>query len=433
MNLRYLQCAILLCFSYLWFRMLRRPRRRPRGDPKQLPVLQVPTIPLEIQYLILDLADDNLELRNLCTVCRLWRNHAQRLIFREIWVTSYNVRSLLALFRTRPDLGRCVTTLRVVESFHSEDTSPVLEQLARPLPDLMPNVHTLDLLGRKFGPDLTRLGTTAACVGITRITHLRLRSGIFTTADNMLGFIALFSRLEGLEILGHYTVVSAPAGHAPPAPRHLKYLALGRTFCSEIVLAWLGGSAVVVDELRVSGWSYRHDPFHSSLVKIGAGVTRLHLVEELQFWPSGPGAGSASFPRCPALRSLVMHLRLSTAEPSAMRAGLLSLLLRLSSPHLSTIHFEVYVTAECLRLPWDELDAALSTFGDLREVMFDLYGWLGYAGGKVVYAEAEGQGTSATYEQLCEGMKRKMVQSGARGILKFKCAGRSAVHVGMVA
>ncbi|KAJ7177355.1 hypothetical protein C8R43DRAFT_942625 [Mycena crocata] len=403
---------------------LRFPRLYRKEASKPFPVW-APTLPMEIQCLILDLADNNLQLRNLCHVCRFWKKYAQKLIFREVWVTSKNVRSLLALLRTRRDLGRCVITLRVVECFQLEGISPasqpVLEQLLHLLPSLMPNIHTLDLLGRKFGPDLIRTQLTAHCACIADITHLRLRSGIFTSADHMLGFIALFPRLEELEILGRYTVIAAPACRVPPAPTYLKYLALGLTFCSGIVLAWLASSAVQVHELRVNGWSYRRDPFHSSVLKIGAGVTHLHLVEERQYWPSGMTTRTErSLPQCPALRSLVMQLRLSTVNPSAMRARLIPLLLHISSPHLTTIHFEVYVTVEYLKLPWDAVDAALDTFSVLHEVVFDLYGWFNYNGGKL-----PAQKTWATYEELCEGMKMQMTSSIARGILKFKCAGRS--------
>ncbi|KAJ7142384.1 hypothetical protein C8R44DRAFT_760575 [Mycena epipterygia] len=395
---------------------LRRASGTPRGGgTRAAETLSSPMsvyLPVELQFLVLDeISDENLELRKLSLICRAWAAHSQRIIFQDVWVSYTTVRRLLALFHTSPHLGAYVHTLRVVEgaTFLSDAqiAVPVLERLVERLADMMPNVRTLDLLYRKFGPDVTRVECSADA--LIRITHLRIRSGIFTTADNMLRFIALFPRLDALEILGHYTIIARPSTAPPPPPRHLRYLALGRVFCSGIVIAWLASGTVRVDDLRISSWGHDNTPLDSFLIKIGGGLQRLHLQEVRSL------ERSMSIPSCPSLRHLEIDLRFSTADRRSMEAGLLPVLHQLASPHLTTMYFDTYVVPGYLDLPWDAVDAALAGFGALREVVFELYGQFDMSGGLKF--------GHPTYAELCEGMKRQMALADARGILKFKCAG----------
>lgn len=103
-----------------------------------------------------------------------------------------------------------------------------------------------------------------------------------------------------------------------------------------------------------------------------------------------------------------------------MEAGLLPLLHRLSSPHLQTIYLEINVGTGHLDLPWGKVDAALGTFSDLREVLFDLYGLFDVWRDRNILVTDD---LYPSYGELCECMRRQMKRSDSRGVLKFMCAG----------
>ncbi|KAJ6566799.1 hypothetical protein B0H19DRAFT_1374215 [Mycena capillaripes] len=395
---------------------IRVPRSRRREALGQTSPMR---IHLELQFLVLDqFSDDDIELRRLCSICQAWGTYAQGLIFREVWVKSATVQRLLLLFQRRPHLGTCVRTLRVVDASTERWLMTVLELLVEHLPDMMPNAHTLDIIGRNFGTDISHLESSAH--KLAYITHLRLRGdGRLINAYKMLRFMSLFPRLEGLEILGHSPISEDAVILSPIPPRHLRYLCLGMIVCSRTLVESLASCLVGVDNLRISAWGHDDDHWVPFLRQIGDGLRHLRL-EEIR---SRSSSDKITIPSLPKLQSLEIDLRFSIVNRRSMDIGLLAVLNQLSGVHLSTMYFETFVMTEHLDLQWDEVDVVLKGFISLREVIFDLYGYLNVAGGR----ECGGGTEALTYSELCDGMKRKMPYSNARGILKFKCAGRSTL------
>lgn len=165
-------------------------------------------------------------------------------------------------------------------SFQTVDAVPALEQLAGRLPDLMHNVTSLNLIHHQF-VDISRLESAANA--LANITHLRLCcAGGSLLADNMLHFVSLLRRLEGLEFRshGHHAEISNANFIAPsPPPRHLKYLTLGRGFCYGPTMSWLQSGTTTVDDLRITSWMYQWDTLLPFLVKIQDGLKSLMLRE----------------------------------------------------------------------------------------------------------------------------------------------------------
>ncbi|KAJ7182375.1 hypothetical protein C8R43DRAFT_967023 [Mycena crocata] len=397
-----------------------------------------PDLPLEIQFLILDeLGDDVLELRDLSFVCCAWGAHAKRMIFRTIWVTPANVEQLFAVIDSKPEIGRYVRTLRAIAGRHNfQETPLLLEKLVQNLPNLMPNVRTLDLLEWRSEPVIQSVANVAG------ITHLRIRPGTFKNADNMVRFIALFPRLDALDVFWQaINSDSRTISPQPPAPRRLKYLGLSNNPASSsgVIVAWLWQSGTVtVDELRLTEYGCNHTGMVHFLRKIGDRVQHLELVEDLPHWSTEPVLRGFRLPPCPSLQTLTMSLHASTADSSSLRAGLLTVLHALSSGapplHLRSMHFDTYVmTARGhVDLPWDEVDAALSVFPGLRSVVFDLYGRFDYSGALGTdYYDVPGVGRARVlgYHEICEEMRGKMPRCCARGILQFRLAGRRDVKV----
>ncbi|KAJ7609228.1 hypothetical protein DFH06DRAFT_189546 [Mycena polygramma] len=377
-------------------------------------------LPLELQFQILDqFYDDKLELRRLYSVSRAWGAHSQRLIFRDVWVTYATAERLLSLFRRRPQLGICVRSVTIVEIkiFDCANRPQrTLEGIVDHLPAMMPNVRKLDIIGRRFDAQIEYLEFLSH--KLVDITHLRLRSETFTNPHTMLCFVGLFPRLEQLEILGGYTVMASPAILPPPPRRHLKYLALGRMFCSGIVMGWLARRPITVDELYIKSWGHDdHVMLNSFLRQIGDGLQHLRLKETRTRYP-----GERVFlPPCPSLRTLEINLRYSTNDRDSMAAGILSILQRLASAPVSSMYFETAVGYKpLLDLQWDEVDVEMTAFCDLEDVVFDLYGHFDLSGGRMCGAEE-----FPTYAELCDGMRKRMPHLEARGILRFKCAGRN--------
>ncbi|KAJ7729843.1 hypothetical protein DFH07DRAFT_1066110 [Mycena maculata] len=389
-------------------------------------------LPLELQLLVLDeISDNNPELQRLCRVCRAWGAYAQTLIFREVWVTEATVLRLVLLFETRPQLGNCTTTLRIVEERDlgpsaQESTAPVLSRLARRVPDLMPNLRTLHFIHRKsIAPPLPPFCAHA----LSGITNLRLSIGGSTTPATLPGFIAHFSRLEGLEFPGSVCIANTSIAGWPLPPRSLKRLDLGAHFSvappghpfSGPITEWLSTGVAGVTDLSVASWYREWDPTPTLLTNVNGSLRRLRLQERSvpPYAPLGI-ALPLSVPPFPILQHFEMNLDLSTRSAKYMELGLLAVLHQLSSPHLSTIYLETYVRQGLLDLPWDDVDMALQAFGSLREVVFDLWGMFDISGG-----EGPQPWFYPSYRELCRHMRRKMRLSDSRGILTFRCAGGS--------
>ncbi|KAJ7764337.1 hypothetical protein B0H16DRAFT_1718272 [Mycena metata] len=382
------------------------------------------TVPLELQFLILDqLTDDDLELRKLCTVCKAWANHVQEIMFRHIWVTSATRPRLVRRFLHKPQLGKYVQVVTVVGSTSFGST----EQLFMWLSDVMPNLQTLDLLRCAFEDDIFPLQQSV----LPKVTYLRLRSSEFRSADTLLQLILLFPRLEGLDLSGHYTAPGralAPPTSSLRAPGRLRYLTCDATRHA-FLLRWLALGSVIVDELFIpTGWGDNHDELKDVLLKLGDGLKCLRLTGvEPRNWPSD---SLLAIPPFPLLQSLEVDLHLlsslafgwdATQAAFKLEDGLLLLLKQLLSPALSTIYLDTLVTPAHLDIPWAKLDSALARFSALEEVIFDLYGFFDLNGGtRCRNMELP------SYADLCCGMRKAMPLSEARGILKFRCAGKGS-------
>ncbi|KAJ6613663.1 hypothetical protein B0H10DRAFT_207756 [Mycena sp. CBHHK59/15] len=220
---------------------------------------------------------DTLELRRLSSVSRAWATHAKDVIFRDVWVRYDTVDRLLALLRTKPKLGRNIRTLRVVE--RGRLPSAVLERLVPLLIDLMPNLRTLDVLYRHFGG----VASLQPARNLLSIIGLRLRSGSYQSGEDVLRFIALFPRLESLEMSGSWDGPYAGC-HAVGTllmPRiHLKYLLLSEHHYAAPIASWIARDEVTVDRLDVVGaLGVGGEPFGDMVRKIGGGVRHLEYTE----------------------------------------------------------------------------------------------------------------------------------------------------------
>ncbi|KAJ7756589.1 hypothetical protein B0H16DRAFT_1538474 [Mycena metata] len=389
------------------------PQRRsgPSGAKLEATLTSMSVIlPLELQFLVLDQSSvDVLYFRDLCTVCRAWGAHAQKIIFRHVWVTLVTIRRLWLLLRYKPHLGTYIETVTVAGSLRSPFGHTSMQQLFRYLSDIMPNVRTLDILITKFGPELVPLQHSA----LRKITHLRLRSAAFAFRDTLLQFIALFPHLEGLEVSGDYVLHTTPPKFSPPPPKHLRYLACN-AFCYDSVMKWLASGPTMVDNLYITAWGYNDSLLEEFLFKIGNRLQRLRLTDLGTQWAP---LNEFTIPPCPSLKSLEIDLHRSTSSRNLLESGFLSILKQLSSSVLSTMYFDTHVTADHLQLPWDKVDVVLADFTGLQEVIFDLHGF-------VKVTETNENAFVPTYVEVCDGMRKAMVISEARGILKFWCAGR---------
>ncbi|KAJ6554311.1 hypothetical protein B0H19DRAFT_144696 [Mycena capillaripes] len=388
-------------------------------------------LPLEIQHLVLDdiaCAGDVQELCRLCTICRAWADHAQTLIFQDVWVTETDVQRLLSLFKAKPRLGRCVTTLRVVgdeiRSYTSytptratENTTTVLEQLVQHLPDLMQNVRTLHFVtpGNNGAP----VHNPSSCVStLSRITRLRICCRRDTTANYVLRFIALFPGLQSLEFSGYPGRLTGTTPFLPPALINLNRLVLPAAFCSGPIMRWLSNGWLSVIDLTIESWCQERGPVHSLLISTAGTLHYLRLQVGSIAPPAFPRITLPLFlPSCCSLRNLDVSLRfsLSTENRKYMELGLLSVLRQLSAPHLFRVYVETHFTRSlqpegvAAELPWDEVDATLQAFDGLRLAVFDFYAMFDLYGGD--------------RDALCRDVRRKMPLSDSRGILIINCAG----------
>jgi hypothetical protein len=168
-------------------------------------------------------------------------------------------------------------------SFQMLDTVPALKQLVHCLPNLMPNVGTMDLIHHGFGIKEV-FWLESAAHAFASITHLRVccnRGPIHT--ENILRFVSLFPRLEALEFVGHETHIIIPDVKAvhPVRPnlRHLKHLTLGPTFYPGGILTWLTSGAVQVDDLRIKSWGHEWSSLRSLLLSVADRLLCLRLRE----------------------------------------------------------------------------------------------------------------------------------------------------------
>ncbi|KAF7349003.1 hypothetical protein MVEN_01421400 [Mycena venus] len=372
-------------------------RRRFTAHPaKTSPFSQ---LPLEIVFLIIDQFEwDILQLRKFCLVSRAWSSHAQSLLFRDVFVRWKTSARFLRLLQTSNELGRYISSLTVIYGHGSgwlgtQDEPSVLNAIAV---EKMPNLRTLDISYLFFGGQRDTLHPAAAWGSISR---LQMHFCRFDTTDTMVAFIASFPRLESLDVFQCYTLdVNVRAHEKPKQVRHgaiampawhLKYLAFGE-FPHNALINWMLAEPadLVVDHLRILTWS--------CLGCIGGGA--------------GPGT-----PEVPlSIRACIALTTLSFSERSAydLGRGIISMLLQVASPHLTTVSILInwHLNAGYLDIPWEEIEDMLTTdaFGHLKTVLINMWG-----GG--------GSSVMTPYEEAVLLMEDRLVILEARGLLQFKC------------
>ncbi|KAJ7500630.1 hypothetical protein B0H11DRAFT_2275835 [Mycena galericulata] len=159
-------------------------------------------------------------------------------------------------------------------------------------------------------------------------------------------------------------------------------------------MTWLASSTIPIDDLHIGSYCWPLDPLFgkirgTALSYAGSGLNRANVHE-------------MSLEAFNSLRYLEIGLRFSTITSGGMEQGLLSLLSELSAPSLSTIYLDTYVVKGHLDLPWGDVDAILERFPSLREVVFDLSGFLDVSGGNDCKYGGSTDEYLPTYAPLCQ-------------------------------
>ncbi|KAJ7450178.1 hypothetical protein FB451DRAFT_1527883 [Mycena latifolia] len=359
------------------------------------------TVPLEIQFLILDHLNDGTaepkieaqQLRRLAFICSAWAAHIQSLLFRHVAIESNGERDrFLSLLRGSTHLAQYTTTLTSL--------GDVFNTLA--IQNLLPNLRTVHLRAYVFG------SLPARAAHWSTVTCLCLRFCMLSTTQHMWDLLALFPRCECLVLAGWmYSDLPTTTWGAVTSAKHLKSLAFKSSWNSspQTAAACLAPGALTVDRLSlVLGTPGDDDAseFNALLSRIGHALKALEITE----LPvnAEPVVGICLTP-CTALRSLTVSLYFSTASSHKMVTGLLALLQHAAAPDLETLTVVVALTPGLLDLPWAELDAVFAGrhFDGLTELVFR-----GAASPSSLVAEFEA------------GIRGAMLGVRERGLLRFE-------------
>jgi hypothetical protein len=121
-----------------------------------------------------------------------------------------------------------------------------------------------------------------------------------------------------------------------------------------------------------------------------------------------------------SIRACTALTTLSFSERSAydLGRGFISMLSQVTSPHLSTVSFQIHLNTGYLDIPWEEVENVLTTdaFGQLEAVIFNMWG------GPFEYT------VLTPYEEAVLLMEDRMVILDARGLLRFSYADDLAKH-----
>ncbi|KAF7354064.1 hypothetical protein MVEN_01093700 [Mycena venus] len=368
-----------------------------------------PTLPLEIQFLILDRVRldngriDRKELRRMAFVCLSWAGHIESLLFRgvDLGDTHALAQRYLSLFHRNNRLGRYTTRLSLQPD------------IAFDYPDLqtfLPNVCTVIVSGCIMGPlkESSRPWST--------VRRLCIRFCLLSTAGDLWRLIGLFPALERLEFSG-WLMPETPEtliGGAIDIPAiHLKHLVLEsfRNNSPHSVALQLALHELTVERVSITLEALDHDasPLNTLLSKIGPSVQHLELTE----LPADmtPVVGISIRP-CTALRGLTLSLRFSTDSPQDMKAGLITLLGQIRSPMLAMLSLRVSLTVPLLELPWEEVDRILagSLYPELRRVVV----------GVLVSDAPSKTELCSSFDELAMTLNDKMVGLVQRRLLHFE-------------
>ncbi|KAK6980964.1 hypothetical protein R3P38DRAFT_465025 [Favolaschia claudopus] len=389
------------------FRSLRRNQRKPHQLSFSV------CLPTEIQFSIIDhFEGDILRLRRLCLICRAWASHAQLLLFRAVSLRHDNYERFLALLSTRDHLGRSVLCLHVSGwRLWNEPKLCILDSISLATSTSLPSLHALDLSHVNLAP-----GDVAIESGIqwSFISKLQIRFSKFTTNETMLTFIALFPRLENLEVT--QCRIEVLASNARPGALqqrivlpdwHLKHLALGE-FPHTPLVDWMSQepAELRVDRLRILSVGTDASALNALLRKIGGQLKHLELPE---LTSRGRGQQVAlSIKPCVVLSTLTFSERSSYDRGH----GIIHTLLDIASPSLlRTVSFDIHLDAGYRDTLWEAIENVVIAFSALKAVEFLMSG---IADGRSSFNKLLTAGEHAVFL-----MKERLPILEARGLLRF--------------
>jgi hypothetical protein len=245
----------------------------------------LPTIPLEIQFFILDQITGTFgnvapevvkkELGRLALICSAWTAHIQSLLFRRVYIADSNVVAgrFPSLLRRNNHLGHYTTTLAMQSAAALEFPD---------LPNFLPNLRTVIISSSVFEPIE---GSVRPWVGVT---HLKMKFCMLSTAEDLWRLLCIFPALEHLHLSGWLVMdPDAPIVIATNAPAiHLKELEFlsSRHHSPHPAAAQLALHDLTVDRLSVTllaveDWDA--SACNSLLCKIGPTLQELELVVDL--------------------------------------------------------------------------------------------------------------------------------------------------------
>ncbi|KAK6991901.1 hypothetical protein R3P38DRAFT_3091355 [Favolaschia claudopus] len=387
---------------------------RTQSKPRQLSFSVC--LPTEIHFSIIDhFEGDILRLRRLCLICRAWASHAQLLLFREISLRHDNYERFLALLSTRHYLGRSVLCLHVSSwRLWNEPKLRILDSIT--LTTSLPNLQALDLAHIALAPD--DIAIESGGPQWRFISELQIRFSKFTTSEAMIAFLALFPRLENLEVtqcridnLASTGPRSAPLAHRIVLPDwHLKHLALGE-FPPTPLVDWLvqEPAELRVDHLRILSVGTDASALNGLLCKIGGQLKHLELPE---LTSRGRGQQVAlSIKPCVVLSTLTFSERSSYDRGH----GIIHTLLDIASPSmLRTVSFDIHLDAGYRDTLWEAIENVLIADGAFSALETVEFGMSGIADGRSSFNKLLTAGEHAVFL-----MKERLPILEAKGLLQF--------------
>ncbi|KAK7050090.1 hypothetical protein R3P38DRAFT_2861905 [Favolaschia claudopus] len=351
------------------YRLCRKRSKRRQLNPRSFSVC----LPTEIQFSIIDhFEGDILRLRRLCLICRAWASHAQLLLFREISLRHDNYERFLSLLSTRDYLGRSVLCLHVSGwRLWNEPKLHILDSIS--LTPSLPNLQALDLAHIALAPD--DIAIESGGPQWRFISELQIRFSKFTTSETMIAFIALFPRLDNLEVTQcRIDNLASTLEHRIVLPDwHLKHLALGE-FPPTPLVDWMvqEPAELRVDHLRILSVGTDASALNGLLRKIGGQLKHLELPE---LTSRGHGQQVAlSIKPCVVLSTLTFSERSSYDRGH----GIIHTLLDIASPSLlRTVSFDIHLDAGYRDTLWEAIENVLiadGAFSALKTVEFHMSG-----------------------------------------------------------
>ncbi|KAJ7100442.1 hypothetical protein C8R44DRAFT_809898 [Mycena epipterygia] len=337
---------------------------------------QTPTLPLEIQFLILDQilntgdSGAKLQLRALAFICWAWAVHIQSLLFSHVAVESSNVDRFLSLLHRSKHLGQYVTSLVILDDIMLN--SPEIHHF-------LPNIRTMALASHVLAPLTEHRSSQWSAV-----TSLSVKFCTLLSAQDLRDFLCSFPACERLEFAGYmYSDIDLLPGMdiaGNTSALHLKHIALEgwRNYTPQNVARWLAVLNITADHLLIT-LGVRDDcdasAYNMLLARVGNVLQDLEITELPEETDQTSVIGICVGP-CTTLRILTLHLRLSIASAKNMESGLLALLQQISSPHLAVLTLRMSLKTPLPELPWEEIDILLSghRFRALQQVVFEVAG-----------------------------------------------------------